>query len=160
MEELEEKFSLEGWLKRLDNVLAKYELQLYRLEQEIERAEWELNRLSSMHVVDVSLKEYLERKQAELEKVKAEFEHVKEQAQRNIRILYSLDWDRRRISVRRKRFAIYRLYKHLNFTPKEIAYIIGETEQVIKNNIGKAFKELCMKDKKCIFKPFLGGRRT
>jgi DNA-binding NarL/FixJ family response regulator len=99
-------------------------------------------------------KKYLERKYAELREAEKKFEHAKEQIIRNVGILFST-WDSRRgVGLRRKRFAIYRLFS-LGLTPRDIAYLMDVSEeQAIKHHIGEAFKEVCISDEKCVFKPF------
>ena len=80
------------------------------------------------------------------------------------------------MSARRKRFAIYRLYRYLDLTPKEIAQLVEEDFEFyedkiyvppgrgntfyhrvynIRDIIGEVFSELCIQDKKCVFRKFL-----
>jgi len=83
-----------------------------------------------------------------------EFWNWKEQVEKNLKIIIDLLFRKDKKSRIRKNMAIYRLYRWLEFTPKEIAEITTISETGIQLMIGSAFKELCLRDKTCIFKKF------
>jgi hypothetical protein len=68
--------------------------------------------------------------------------------------------DTSKIKRKRLEFAIYRLYRYLNLSPKEISNITQIQETRVRAIIGKVFKYLCLTDTSCIFKPYFIGKST
>jgi len=60
----------------------------------------------------------------------------------------------RRISrgklAERRLYAIYRLYRYIGMSPKEISEMTGSRLDTIQRSIGSAFKRLCLKNQ-CVF---------
>lgn len=65
----------------------------------------------------------------------------------------------------RRKLAIYRLYRYLDVSPKNIAYGLGWTVErhgarygdapKVRDIIGEMFKFFCLTDNKCVFRRFL-----
>jgi len=60
--------------------------------------------------------------------------------------------DRKLKHMVRRAYAIYRLYKYLNISPKYIAWKTKISYYVINRCIGSVFKKECLKSNKCSFK--------
>jgi len=140
---------VEKWLERFHHVWKRRTFYLEELRWEISQEEQWGGREAR-----------LERLRAELRELEKKYKLLKKQGEKNVRILHSTWRAKNKMDIRRARFALYRLYRHLEIHPYDIAYIItGEenprTVRAIMQRIGSAFKELCLKDDKCIFKPHL-----
>lgn len=57
--------------------------------------------------------------------------------------------------IKRRNFAIYRLYRYCNLSPQKISHLTNFSLDIIKNIIADVFKYLCIADDKCIFKSVL-----
>ena len=55
----------------------------------------------------------------------------------------------------RRMFAIYRLYKYLNVSPKYISWRLNVSSNSINKIIGGAFRRICLTSDSCMFKEFL-----
>lgn len=73
---------------------------------------------------------------------------------RNIAIISEISSRVRGIDSRRRNFAIYRLYRYCNLSPREISEVINCRKSTVERIIGRVFKENCAKDQKCPFKKF------
>jgi hypothetical protein len=66
-----------------------------------------------------------------------------------------------RLQLRRGMFAAYRLFRWNDLDPLEITSLLGRChgiymyESLIKQWIGEAFREACIIDDQCVFKPYL-----
>lgn len=58
------------------------------------------------------------------------------------------------VHYRRLIFAVYRLYRYFNATPELIAEFSWMPVSKVRDLIGEAFKEQCIKDSECVFKKF------
>ncbi|MDH7478078.1 MAG: hypothetical protein QHH17_06835 [Candidatus Bathyarchaeota archaeon] len=65
-----------------------------------------------------------------------------------------------KLQVRRKNFAIYRLYRYCDMSPEQIANATGKQPWYIQYIIGQVFKELCLKDRACAFKKILTNKTS
>ena len=87
-------------------------------------------------------------------KVKEEMEKT---IQRNLQIIQKIKGNKNTVAIKRLRYAIYRLYKQLGLSPKQIAEKIGCKEENVKRHIAKAFMEQCLSNDSCVFKNFFKG---
>jgi len=67
--------------------------------------------------------------------------------QRNIQIIIDGKASRRLRITKRRRHAIYRLYRGLNLTPWQISQLTNISCSSIRNAIGRVFKEQCKKNR-------------
>jgi len=84
-----------------------------------------------------------------LEETKQADEKKQKQRDYDLKLLAS-----REVPSYRKYFAIYRLYRYHNMSPKQIAHISSYEEHKIRDIIGLIFAELCKKDRKCVFRKY------
>ena len=146
---------VEKWIERFHHVLGRWTHLFEDLKWKISIEE-QCGDKARLERLRAELKE-LEKKYKLLKK---KYKLLNKQGEKNVRILHSTWRAKNKMDIRRARFALYRLYRHLEIHPYDIAYIItGErktkTAHQIMRRIGTAFKELCLKDDKCIFKPHL-----
>jgi len=99
--------------------------------------------------------EALKKMEAELERKKL---YIQDQIIKNLEIIREVKRSSRGKQGSRRMFAIYRLYKSLNLSPKEIAKLTGLSRSSIQLTIGNTFARLCQKNK-CVFEKYLWKRR-
>jgi hypothetical protein len=58
----------------------------------------------------------------------------------------------------RRQLAVYRLFRYFDMQPDEIADLLHAPIGKVKWCIGEAFRQLCIRNDKCVFKNVLAGR--
>jgi len=63
-----------------------------------------------------------------------------------------------RLMIRRRHYAVYRLYRYYGLAPKHIARLLETKIDYVRTHIGDCFKEQCLKDTACFARPFFEGK--
>jgi len=95
--------------------------------------------------------------------IKRKEEEREKNIKQNLSIIERCTWSKERnnaISTKRKKFAVYRLYRYLDLSPQEITLRLLDLkiwmkEKVVRKIIGEVFAEECLRSQQCVFKPFL-----
>jgi len=112
------------------------------------------------HVIPKHLaNDHVKKHEKLLAKIKAAEERDKKISE-NLRIIKEAENNESQIRLKRVKYAVYRLYRQLNLSPKQIVEKTGIKEERVRCYISQVFKQQCLKDDFCIFKKFLSGGKS
>lgn len=112
------------------------------------------------HVIPKHLaNDHVKKHEKVLAKIKAAEERDKKISE-NLRIIKEAENNESQIRLKRVKYAVYRLYRQLNLSPKQIVEKTGIKEERVRCYISQVFKQQCLKDDFCIFKKFLSEGKS